>query len=106
MKIWYSALFSFFTILNKDPFSLMKFCINLFSALQKKPSERNLESCDMWSFAILLWELSTREVPFSEYSPMEIGFKVLPYSCIKFSQLPYQSSFFFISLYSFVSGGH
>ncbi len=45
-------------------------------ALQKKPSDRNLESCDMWSFAIVLWELSTREVPFLEFSAMEIGFKV------------------------------
>lgn len=31
----------------------------------------------MWSFAILLWELATREVPFSHLSPMEIGMKVL-----------------------------
>ncbi|CAH0390689.1 unnamed protein product [Bemisia tabaci] len=45
-------------------------------ALQKKPSERNLEASDMWSFAILLWELSTREVPFADLSPMEIGMKV------------------------------
>ncbi|KAK7602548.1 hypothetical protein V9T40_008137 [Parthenolecanium corni] len=46
-------------------------------ALQKKPSDRNLESCDMWSFAILLWELATREVPFSEFSAMEIGLKIV-----------------------------
>lgn len=30
----------------------------------------------MWSFAILLWELATRQVPFSRFSPMEIGMKV------------------------------
>lgn len=30
----------------------------------------------MWSFAILLWELATREVPFADQSPMEIGMKV------------------------------
>lgn len=30
----------------------------------------------MWSFAILLWELSTREVPFAELSAMEAGMKV------------------------------
>jgi len=30
----------------------------------------------MWSFAILLWELATREVPFAELSPMEVGMKV------------------------------
>ncbi|KAK6626945.1 hypothetical protein RUM43_003224 [Polyplax serrata] len=45
-------------------------------ALQKKPSDRNWEACDMWSFAILLWELSTREVPFADLSPMEQGMKI------------------------------
>ncbi|XP_047114610.1 integrin-linked protein kinase [Schistocerca piceifrons] len=45
-------------------------------ALQKKPSERNWEACDMWSYAILLWELATREVPFADYSPMEVGMKI------------------------------
>ncbi|PSN48447.1 Integrin-linked protein kinase [Blattella germanica] len=45
-------------------------------ALQKKPSDRNWEACDMWSFAILLWELATREVPFADLSPMEVGMKI------------------------------
>lgn len=49
----------------------------LFLALQKKRIDTNSEACDMWSFAILLWELATREVPFSHLSPMEIGMKVL-----------------------------
>ena len=30
----------------------------------------------MWSYAILLWELAAREVPFADMSPMEIGMKV------------------------------
>jgi len=30
----------------------------------------------MWSFAILIWELTTREVPFAEWSPMECGMKI------------------------------
>lgn len=30
----------------------------------------------MWSFAVLLWELVTREVPFADLSHMEIGMKV------------------------------
>lgn len=30
----------------------------------------------MWSFGVLLWELNTREVPFSDLSPMEVGMKV------------------------------
>lgn len=50
--------------------------INLLSALQKKRGDTNSEACDMWSFAVLLWELATREVPFSHLSPMEIGMKV------------------------------
>uniref|UniRef100_A0A7N8XP52 Scaffold protein ILK n=1 Tax=Mastacembelus armatus TaxID=205130 RepID=A0A7N8XP52_9TELE len=45
-------------------------------ALQKKPEEINRRSADMWSFAILLWELVTREVPFADLSNMEIGMKV------------------------------
>jgi len=48
----------------------------MYIALQKKPSDRNWEACDMWSFAILLWELATREVPFADLSPMEVGMKV------------------------------
>lgn len=45
-------------------------------ALQKKISDRNWEASDMWSFAILLWELATREVPFADQSPMEVGMKI------------------------------
>lgn len=48
-------------------------------ALQKKPEEINRRSADMWSFAVLLWELVTREVPFADLSNMEIGMKVRPY---------------------------
>lgn len=45
-------------------------------ALQKKPSEINWEASDMWSYAVLLWELATREVPFADLSPMEAGMKI------------------------------
>ncbi|GIX96840.1 integrin-linked protein kinase [Caerostris extrusa] len=45
-------------------------------ALQKKPEEINVKVADMWSYAILLWELATREVPFADLSPMESGMKV------------------------------
>lgn len=51
-------------------------CSLWFPALQKKPEEINRRSADMWSFAILLWELVTREVPFADLSNMEIGMKV------------------------------
>nr|CAG4651746.1 EOG090X04G6 [Triops cancriformis] len=45
-------------------------------ALQKKPSDINIKAADMWSFAVLLWEMATREVPFADLSPMEAGLKV------------------------------
>nr|XP_042904985.1 integrin-linked protein kinase isoform X2 [Parasteatoda tepidariorum] len=44
-------------------------------ALQKKQDEINVKAADMWSYAILLFELATREVPFSDLTPMEIGMK-------------------------------
>jgi len=47
-----------------------------FVALQKRRSEINVKAADMWSFAVLLWELATREVPFADLSPMESGLKV------------------------------
>lgn len=51
-------------------------CYSSSLALQRPFSEINQRAADMWSFAILLWELATREVPFAELSPMEIGMKV------------------------------
>ena len=45
-------------------------------ALTKAPKDINGRAADMWSFAILLWELASREVPFPDLSPMEIGMKV------------------------------
>ncbi|GAB6027077.1 hypothetical protein CHUAL_013803 [Chamberlinius hualienensis] len=45
-------------------------------ALLKKQEEINVKAADMWSFAVLLWELHTREVPFAGISPMEVGMKI------------------------------
>jgi len=45
-------------------------------ALGKSPKTINAKAADMWSFAVLLWELSTREVPFPDLSPMEAGMKI------------------------------
>ncbi|OXA52679.1 integrin-linked protein kinase [Folsomia candida] len=45
-------------------------------ALQKRQSEINFKAADMWSFAIILWELATRNVPFADLSPMEAGMKI------------------------------
>jgi hypothetical protein len=62
---------------HKNTF-ILKIQIFLFSpsALQKKPEEINVRAADMWSYAILLWELATREVPFADIPPMELGMKV------------------------------
>jgi len=46
------------------------------AALQRPFSDINQRVADMWSYAVLLWELATREVPFAELSPMEVGMKV------------------------------
>jgi integrin-linked kinase len=43
---------------------------------KKKPEEINKKAADMWSFAIILWELYTKEIPFGEYSPMQCGLLV------------------------------
>ncbi|KRZ17427.1 Integrin-linked protein kinase, partial [Trichinella zimbabwensis] len=45
-------------------------------ALQKRFNEINFKAADMWSFGIILWELCTREVPFADLSPMQIGMKI------------------------------
>ena len=45
-------------------------------ALCKSPKVINTKAADMWSFAILLWELATREIPFGHMTPMETGMKV------------------------------
>lgn len=45
-------------------------------ALQKRQDDINAKAADMWSFAILFWELHSREVPFSDLSPMEAGMKI------------------------------
>lgn len=57
-------------------FIFIYICQCLVPALQKRPDEINVRASDMWSFSILLWELTTREVPFSHLSPMEVGMKV------------------------------
>ena len=48
----------------------------ILKALVKPVSELNTRAADMWSYAVLLWELATREVPFGDNHPMELGMKV------------------------------
>ncbi|XP_059079833.1 integrin-linked protein kinase homolog pat-4-like [Tigriopus californicus] len=45
-------------------------------ALLKDPKGINTRAADMWSFAILLWELMSRELPFPELNPMEAGMRI------------------------------
>lgn len=45
-------------------------------ALQRNELEVNVRAANMWSFAIILWELATRQVPFAGLSAIEIGMKV------------------------------
>ena len=45
-------------------------------ALKNKQNDINFKAADMWSFAIVLWELATRNVPFADLTPMEAGMKV------------------------------
>ena len=48
----------------------------VFQDLVKHPNEINSRASDMWSYAVLLWELATREIPFGDIHPMELGMKV------------------------------
>jgi len=45
-------------------------------ALKKNPGEMNSRAADMWSYAVMLWEMSMREVPFGDLSPMEAGMRI------------------------------
>lgn len=79
----YSPIGSSQTCLLPFPFIFLIFSFLPLSALQKKPEDINRRSADMWSFAVLLWELVTREVPFADLSNMEIGMKVATYQLLK-----------------------
>ena len=57
----------------RTSYRVLECCI---TALHKKPEEINVRAADMWSFSIMLYEMETREVPFSDLSAMEIGMKV------------------------------
>ena len=45
-------------------------------ALQHRPEDVDKRAADMYSFAVILWEIATNKVPFAGLSPMNIGIKV------------------------------
>ena len=68
----------------------------LFKVLMKRPDEVNKKSADMWSFAVILWELYTRDIPFCDYTPMQCGLKVAYFILInKFFLFAYEFAEFF-----------
>ena len=60
-------------------------------ALVKAPKVINTKAADMWSFAVLLWELATREVPFGHLTPMEAGMKVTVVETINSQRMNHSS---------------
>jgi integrin-linked kinase len=42
--------------------------------LEKKDVDKR--AADMWSFGVVLWEVSTRQVPFGECAAMQCGLRV------------------------------
>ena len=69
---WIAPEVKIFTIKNIKDFLMM----NIFQALKKSPADINSRAADMWSYAIMLWEMSMREVPFGDLSPMEAGMRI------------------------------
>ncbi|XP_057313315.1 integrin-linked protein kinase-like [Hydractinia symbiolongicarpus] len=49
--------------------------------LRSNPASVDQRSADMWSFAIIMWELATREVPYISLSAMECGMKIATEGC-------------------------
>ena len=44
--------------------------------LQHRPGDIDKRAADMYSFAVILWEVATGKVPFAGLSPMHVGIKV------------------------------
>ena len=48
-----------------------------FLVLQKRPDEVDKRAADMYSFAVIFWEIATGKIPYAGLSPMMAGFKVM-----------------------------
>ena len=46
------------------------------AVLQRRPDEIDKRASDMYSFAVILWEITTGKKPYAGLSPMMAGFKV------------------------------
>ncbi|CAK9301967.1 unnamed protein product [Gordionus sp. m RMFG-2023] len=62
-------------------------------SLKKKREHLNIQASDMWSFAVVLWELNTKQIPFHSMSNILIGIRMalhnerLPLSDIQCSHM-------------------
>ena len=56
--------------------NLVFFVLFSFIALQYQESDYDKRAADMYSFAIILWELLTGEVPYGGLPVMKVGIKV------------------------------
>ena len=47
-----------------------------FAVLSHRYEHQNRKASDMYSFAIILWELATMQIPFGDAPVMAVGLKV------------------------------
>lgn len=51
-----------------------------FVVLQKRPDEIDRKAANMYTFALILWEIGTTNIPFGGMSSMSAGLKVIKLS--------------------------
>ena len=64
----------------------MYFCVHCI-ALQRRSEDIDKRAANMYSFAVVLWEISTGKVPFAGMSAMHAGLKVSISHCSETSFL-------------------